>query len=211
MRLPELQLSRFQAVKSALLLAASSSSLVPLPASAIIGEVIGEGFYQADDKSWDLTLPSTKWKISTTVPRAEHPERIFHVSGARDGGAAFEVTVVPSGAKSEAELGKVDAVGAKLSKQFGELKSADVVAGAVKGSQYYVLRYQQSAGGTTTVKLDAKQGRTYMLAVSLPAPSSSEVQTEADALVESFKCFPINIICITQSNSGTTPVAGSCY
>ena len=61
------------------------------------------------------------------------------------------------------------------------------------------------------VKMDAKQGRTYKLAVALPAKASPELQAEARELISSFKCFPVNAICIGQSNSGATPVAGSCY
>ena len=38
------------------------------PAAAILGEVTGDGFTQADDKSWDFTLPSDAWKITDSPP-----------------------------------------------------------------------------------------------------------------------------------------------
>jgi hypothetical protein len=185
----------------------------PLPAVALLGEAIGDGFFQADDKSFDFTLPSPAWKIDATkAPRAEHPARLFHVTAERAGGATLDLTVVPSGKKAASELGKVDAVGAELASSFGgELVSAEVVPGSVKGSKYYTLVYRLPSGGTTTVKLDAKQGRTYTLAVSLPAKPADDLRSEADSLLKSFKCFPVNIICVTQSNSGATPVSGSCY
>ena len=78
-----------------LLVALPASQLVapPLAARALIGEVIGEGFTQADDKSWDFTLPSPAWKLDATPARAEHPARLFHVTGARAGGAKLDLTV----------------------------------------------------------------------------------------------------------------------
>ena len=60
-----------------LLAALPASTLVysPLPARALIGEVIGDGFTQADDKSWDLTLPSAQWRLAEQDFRAEFPSR----------------------------------------------------------------------------------------------------------------------------------------
>lgn len=197
-----------------LLIAVPASRLVapPLPAHALIGEVIGEGFVQGDDKSWDFTLPSKKWKIDETKsPRAEHPQRLFHVTGARDGGASLDLIVQPSGKRSASEIGKVDAVASQLAPSYGEVISSEVVPGVVRGSKYYVMKYARSDGGSTLLKLDAKQGRTYSLAVSLPKKPSADLQAEADELIASFKCFPVNAFCIAQSNGGSTPASGSCY
>ena len=197
-----------------LLLAVPASTLLPtLPAHALIGEVTGAGFYQADDKSWDITLPSPSWKVDETrSPRAEHPKRIFHVTGSGPSGATFDMSVDPTpGMRSASELGKVDAVGARLASVYGELLSADVVPGVVRGSKYYVMQFKSPAGGTATVKMDAKQGRTYTLSSSLPAKASAALQAESDALIDSFKCFPVNAFCIAQSNSGAVPASGSCY
>lgn len=198
---------------------ASLNTLGTLPAHALLGEVTGVGFTQADDKSWDFTLPSPAWKLSgLATPRAEHPARLFHVTGAYSGSggesASFELVVEPSGAKSNTELGQVRAVGEKLlasQAAQSELKSADIVPGSVKGSKYYSFVYATPTGSSTSVRLSAKQGRTYYLAVSLPAKPSAGLEAEAKLLLDSFKAFPVNIICITQSNSGTSPVPGSCY
>ena len=46
---------------------------------------------------------------------------------------------------------------------------------------------------------------------SLPPKASAELEAEGAALVESFKIFPTNIICQTQSNAGSVPASGSCY
>ena len=200
------------------LVALPASRLLPIaPAHALIGEVTGLGFYQADDKSWDMTLPSPAWSIDqSSPPRAEHPKRLFHVIATRAEGAVADVTVVPSGKKSRTELGKVEQVGAALAPQYGELVRTDAVVGKIngkeiKGSLYYIIEYKLANGGSTTLKLDAKQGRTYTLAVTLPAKPSAALKAEADALLESFKCFPVNAICISQSAGGKTPLAATCY
>ena len=197
-----------------LLIALPASQFVTVapPAHALIGEVTSAGFTQADDKSWDFTLPSPKWSVDgARAPRAEHPQRLFHVVGSGPGGASFDLTVVPGKARSASELGKVDAVGASLAATYGDLVSAEIVPGMVKGSKYYVMEFKSPSGGSTVVKMDAKQSRTYQLVVSLPKGPSAEVQAEAAALTSSFKCFPVNAFCIAQSNGGSSPASGSCY
>ena len=44
-----------------------------------------------------------------------------------------------------------------------------------------------------------------------PGSASADVKAEALSLVESFKSFPVNIMCVTQSNGGNIPASGSCY
>jgi len=193
--------------------AASVVNLPTAPAAALIGEVTGAGFTQMDDKSCDFTLPSDAWKLSSTPPRAEHPTKLFHVEGSRGGGASLDLSVVPSGAKNNADLGTPQQYGEKMLASLpasSSLESAAAVPGAIRGSQYYALTYK-TPGGTTSLKLTAKQGRTYTLGVTLPAQPSAEVKAEATALLDSFKAFPVNIFCVTQSNGGTPPVSGSCY
>ena len=182
------------------------------PASALVGEVIGEGFTQADDKSWDFTLPSTSWKLAGEAPwRAEHPKKLFHVTGTRSGGSAFfDLSVELSGAKTLSDLGKPSRYGEKVAPAGASLTSAQVITGFVKGSTLLDLRYESSKG-STAYRVVAKQGRTYTMAVSLPSQPDETAQAEARALLESFKAFPINIICTSQSNGGTSPVPGSCY
>ena len=217
--LVHMRLARADFSKLLLAIPATRFAVTPLPAQAVIGEVLKEGFFQSDDKSWDFTLPSAAWKVDQSVaPRAEHPKRLFHVFGGRTSGASFEVTVEPNdGRKSAAELGKIDKVAEKLAaKVGGSLEKSDIVEGLIngeriKGSKYYLLEYRLANGGTTLVKLDAKQSRTYTIAATLPSSASADVKAEALSLVESFKSFPVNIMCVTQSNGGNIPASGSCY
>ena len=200
-------------------LIAISPAWVPLDARAVIGEVTRPGFLQADDKSWDITLPGT-WMPSTNL-RAE-AEHVFHLRAARSsGGASLEVLVDKvKGKTTLKDLGSLEAVGQKYAvglqpgQPSAELVSSAVVPGAIRGSTYYEYTYAHPAGGgTTRLKLGVQQNRVYQLAIALPSsgPSSAEVEAEAAGILDSFKCFPINIICISQSNQGIAPVAGSCY
>ena len=189
---------------------------LPFPAAALLGEVTGDGFTQADDKSWDFRLPSNAWKITDPPPfRNEHPTKLFHATGGRSGGdAKFDLSVDPSGAKSLSDLGSPQAFGEKMSAAFApassSLESAKIVPGAIRGSQYFELVYRAPTV-TTTTRLTAKQGRTYSFTVSVPDKASKDTADEAAALLDSFKAFPVNIICISQSSGGTSPVPGSCY
>jgi hypothetical protein len=194
-------------------LIAISPAWVPLDARAVIGEVTGPGFLQADDKSWDITLPST-WMPSTNL-RAE-AEHVFHLRAARSsGGASLEVLVDKvKGKTTLKDLGSLEVVGQRYAvTPSAELVSSAVVPGPIRGSTYYEYTYAHPAGGgTTRLKLGVQQNRVYQLAIALPSsPSSAEVEAEAAGILDSFKCFPINIICISQSNKGIVPVAGSCY
>jgi len=190
------------------------------PSSALIGEVISDGFTQADDKSWDFTLPPS-WKLSDTNPRAEFPAHIFHAHAKRTaapGGGAPSMDIVVDRLKKKggslAEYGKLEAVAERLRMllpQPATLSNAAVVQGAVKGSSYYRFDYRLDGGGGVLLKLSVQQGRSYLLTVNLPSSSTQDVQAEAEAILQSFKAFPVNIICSSQSNSGTEPVPGSCY
>ena len=201
----------------ATVLAVAVPTLPTLPSSALIGEVITAGFTQGDDKSWDLTLPSS-WKLSDVPARQEYPKHLFHVRATRTGvpGASLEVVVdrLKENGATLTAYGKLDAVAEKLralQPQPATTISAALVKGAIKGSNYYQFAYGVAGGATTRAKLSVQQSRSYMLTVTLPDQATSEVQVEADAIIQSFKAFPINIICLSQSNSGTEPVAGSCY
>jgi hypothetical protein len=111
------------------------------------------------------------------------------------------------GKKGLSELGKVDDVGTKL---YGSVERAEIVAGTVRGSRYYEYTLKTPSGRRQT-RLGVYQGRLYSLAVDLPSSASAALQDEANALISSFKAFPVNIICLSQSNGGSTPVSGSCY
>jgi hypothetical protein len=207
-----MKLSRGALLQRLLVTLPSASVVLPAPCAALIGEVTGEGFTQADDKSWDFTLPSKKWQLATTPPpRAEHPDKVFHVLGQRSGAESasleLEVTFLTGGKKGLSELGKVDDVGTKL---YGSVERAEIVAGTVRGSRYYEYTLKTPSGRRQT-RLGVYQGRLYSLAVDLPSSASAALQDEANALISSFKAFPVNIICLSQSNGGSTPVSGSCY
>lgn len=191
----------------------------PRPARALIGEPTADDFLQSDDKSWDITLPR-RWRVSEAAPRAEHPAHLFRVEAARDGapdGPRLEVLVdkLKKGGTSLADLGKLPAVAERyLAKQPqpAELVDAALVPGAIRGSSYYQMSYRVAGGkSTSTVKLGLQQGRLYALEVVMPDAAAADVRSEADAIVSSFKVFPVNMICIGQSNKGTVPVPGSCY
>jgi hypothetical protein len=210
--LPGRRLSR-----SALLRSLAVPALAPQAARAVIGEVTGPGFFQADDKSWDVTLPPS-WAPGSDT-RAE-PEHVFHLRAMRSsGGASLDVFVdkVKKGAKQLNELGKLEAVGQRYAAslqpnlQPASLQSAAEVSGIIRGSRYYQYAFATAGGGTARLKLGVQQNRVYALYVFLPAKSSAEVEAEAAGIVDSFKCFPVNIFCLGQSNSGTAPASGSCY
>ena len=185
------------------------------PASALIGEVVGEGFLQSDDKSWDITLPSA-WEPSSANLRSE-PGSLFSLhADRRDKGGSLDVRVTQSkGKMGLSDLGKLDVVAQQykaLQPQPAELVSQAIVPGAVKGSSYYSFTYALGdGGGTSRVKLAVSQNRIYALTVRTKAGASDEVEAEAAAIVSSFKAFPVNIICLSQSNAGSVPAPGSCY
>ena len=208
-----MRVSRADLLQRLLITLPAASVVVPAPCSALIGEVTGEGFTQADDKSWDFTLPSREWELAASPPpRSEHPAKLFHVLGKRIGAepANLELEVTTEGMggkKSLSELGTVDAVGARL---YGSVERAEVVPGTVRGSRYYEYTLKTPNGQRQT-RLGVYQGRLYSLAVDLPSSPSAALQEEANRLIASFKAFPVNIICLSQSNGGSTPVSGSCY
>lgn len=153
--------------------------------------------------------------MPSTNLRAE-AEHVFHLRAARSsGGASLEVLVDKvKGKTTLKDLGSLEVVGQRYAvTPSAELVSSAVVPGPIRGSTYYEYTYAHPAGGgTTRLKLGVQQNRVYQLAIALPSsPSSAEVEAEAAGILDSFKCFPINIICISQSNKGIVPVAGSCY
>jgi hypothetical protein len=212
-RAKQLGLLTMLITRSALLRVAAllPAALPSRPAAAYFGEVTGDGFYQADDKSWDVTLPSS-WQIDSTSPRAAFPEHVFSVRAQRkDGSARLTVLVDKINAKSLAALGDVSRVGTEFAARLpkSELVAATKVAGVIKGSYYYDFAFR-TAEGRTRQKLGLQQERLYQLTVDITR-STPALEAEVDAVLESFKCFPVNIICTSQSNSGKVPVAGSCY
>lgn len=202
---------RGEVAKLLLALPLSLSPLLPRTASAA-GEVVAPAFskYQSDDKSWDLSLPAG-WRLDEKMAvRGEFPEHIYHVRAARsDGSAALDVLVD----KTKAPLKELGADAETVGRAFGagaQLASASLEPGAVKGSSYYEFSYTNGAG-RRRLKLGLQQNRLYSLSVSTQGSATADVRSEVEQIVASFKAFPVNIICIGQSNGGTIPAPGSCY
>lgn len=208
---PPASLSRAAALKFASIPLAALLASPAAPARAVIGESILPGYLQADDKSWDVTLPAA-WKASAADMRAE-PEHRFHLRAERSSGAAASLDVFVDVAKGKqflSDLGKVDEVGRRYAERFGTVQRAAAVPGPVRGSTYYEYEF---AGSTTTTraKLTVYQSRLYMLLLTLPSSAPAEVLAEADAISSSFKAFPVNMFCLAASNGGTAPTPGTCY
>ena len=198
--------------------------LVALPAAPPPAFASG-GFYQSDDKSWDVTLPST-WRLeTTTAPRAE-AAHIFHVAARReDGTASLDVTVdfAESGVKKLADLGTVDVVSRRLLSSEAQpvnLVSAAKLPGAgfMAGSTYDIT--YESASEQRAVKIGLQQGRQVQLIIRSPRTATEEVRAEVSSILGSFKSFPLNAGCLGQSNgiaksgrgaSGERPSPGVCY
>ena len=59
-------------------------------------------------------------------------------------------------------------------------------------------------------KQSVQQGRRYQLTLRTD-PANGAAQQEVDGIVASFSSFPVNFICLGQSNKGNAPADGSCY
>ncbi len=179
--------------------------LVPLPTPA----------FQSDDKSFDFALPPS-WKLDAAPPRGD-PSHLFCVRAARsDGVAQLEMTVdADSGPKGGiSALGSVDTLGLSLlssQPQPAKLVSASKVPGSAPfAAGTYELRYAIGASQQRVVKLARAQQRLFKLAVALPAEPSDEVRAEVESILQSWKAFPVNAGCLSQSNRGAV-LPGVCY
>ena len=124
-----------------------------------------------------------------------------------------------------ADLGPLDAIANQLVSD--ELlndeaaKAASVVSAektASKGSSYYLVRYQ--VGGKPAIaKLAIIQQRLYCLKVKATAPAprplaffdeASALQSEMEAIADSYNAAAVNYPCLEQSNKGSVPAAGVC-
>ena len=169
--------------------------------------------WQSDDKSFDFSVPAG-WTVKEE-PRGS-AGHLISASASRDAGGAELEAVCDLGkfGKSLGEYGTVEKAAERLlAEQPGggktELLSATKVPGAIKGSFYYLYTY--TAGGKACVtKQSVQQGRRYQLTLRND-PAKGAAQQEVDAIVASFNAFPVNFICLGQSNKGDAPVDGSCY
>jgi hypothetical protein len=199
-------LSRADVLKG-VLLALPASRLAPLPASASV--------LQADDKSFDLTLPAT-WAVQGTPPRAEFPRHLFAVRAARyDGAATLTLTVDQVDAKSLSEFGSVDAVGRRLLAARGPsarlVRAEKVAAPGPFASATYAFAFEVGADAPLElVRLGLKQRRLYTLELALRS-GEALLREEAEAIAGSYRVFPLNLGCLAQSNRGQPPLPAICY
>jgi hypothetical protein len=195
----------FGAAHAAAHAAATSKFINPLTGDS-------KASWQSDDKSFDFSVPSG-WTVREE-PRG-NAGHLISASATRDaGGAELEVVCdIGKFGSNLAEYGKVEKAAERLlAEQPGgptELRSATKIAGAVKGSFYYLYHY--TAGGKACVtKQSVQQGRRYQLTLRSD-PTNGAAQQEVDAIVASFNSFPVNFICLGQSNKGNAPADGSCH
>jgi hypothetical protein len=179
-------------------------------------------FLQADDKSFDITLPEALWTKSP--PLRGTPPNLFSLVSKRDG-SSTSVTVTVELAKADqwglkfppktlADLGNVESVGERLrleQPQPAVLTRAAKVAGAgLFATSTYDFRFEH-AGGQSLIRLALKQGRVYRLALALPAQPDETLLTEAEGIVSSFRAYPLNAGCLASSNNGRKALPGVCY
>lgn len=209
MRLPT-SFSRTDVLKAALL--ASSLQAAPMQAAT---------FLQADDKSFDLTLPDA-WR-ATPLQRGTPPQ-IFSLSANRLD-ASIDLTVGIAQAadfskrfdpKKLSDLGSIEDVGAQLllqQPQPAKLLRADKVKAGANGLfalAMYVFRFEH-AEGQSIVSLALTQGRVYRLTQRLPSAPDTALQAEAESILASFRAFPLNAGCLATSNKGMKALPGVCY
>ena len=212
----DMRLTRVDVVKALLV----SPLLVPLstPADDNI-------FFQSDDKSFDISLPPTWTLQAEPAPRA-NPQHLFYVRASRnDGAAKLEMTCdFMEGAKNLDTLGTVTKVAQKYlsaQPQPATLVSANKVPGnGMFALGTYDFRYLVGAAGgdgtgssgysSKVIKLALRQERLYQLSVTLPAEPTEPLRSEVDAIVDSWKAFPLNAGCLRASNKGSI-FPGVCY
>ena len=206
-------ITRAEALK-ALLVTSSSLPLwtVSRPANAA-------SFLQADDKSWDFSLPES-WKLNGAPlrrPTTELP-RLFQVR-AEDASSQCQldmtVEFAAANQKSLKDLGTMDIIAARYLERQPQpatlLEATKLPRPDMFSTSLYQFRYRVGDGGESVVKLALQQGRLYQLSVSIPAGATEPSRQEADDIVQSFKTYPLNIGCLSASNRGGSFLPGVCY
>ena len=205
-------ITRANALKAALLVSFHSAPLVPSIATAV--------YIQADDKSFDMTLPDT-WQ-GQPLTRGTPPQLFSLSSMRRD--ASLDLTVDIADASdwgkkfAPKRLTEIDIkeVGDRLCSQQPQpamLLQADKVAAGANGLfslAMYVLRYKHIEG-QTIVALALAQGRAFRLTLQLPAEPDAALLAEAESILKSYRAFPLNAGCLAASNKGQKALPGVCY
>jgi hypothetical protein len=216
---------RLSASRADLLKAALVAALQPAALFAASHAASASTFVQADDKSFDITLPDS-WLIRAADPLRGNPPRIFSLeSSRREASAKLEVNVDIAQAgdfgkkfapKKLADLGSIEEVGDRLAQsqpQPAKLTRADKVGAGASGLfalATYVFRYEH-AEGQSIVALALSQGRVYKLTQRLPAKPDAQLQAEAESILASFRAFPLNAGCLAASSKGQRALPGVCY
>lgn len=204
-------------------------ALVALPAATppqqaradMSSKFIQPGDVQAEDKSWGFALPAG-WEIDPKSKWRSEPEHLFHVRAAKPGSSArLEVLVDlteangPKKMKNMKDLGSLETVAEKwlaFQPQPATLAKATKVPPPAFAASPYELRYSVGEKSQSRiVKLVLQQGRLTQLIVVLDADASAAQVQEVNAIVDSFKAFPLNIGCLSQSNRGGDIMPGVCY
>ena len=199
--------TRSELIRTSALFAALPS-MRPRPAVAV--------FYQAEDKSWDVTFPDT-WTVEGVQPRND-PMHFMHVAATRPDFSAAKVDIFVDKVKFKSlkDLGQLNTVANQFQlKQPQPATLVDAVNVPRPGpfsTSSYKFRYTTNNGATlTAVKVAVKQERLYQLVASLPAQAPTSLQEEVQSIVDSFKAFPLNAGCLAQSNRGGVILPGVCY
>ena len=181
--------------------------------SAFINPLTGDSkaSWQSDDKSFDFSVPKG-WTV-TENPRGADGHLISAVARRDDGKASLEaVCDVGKFGNSLSEYGSLKAAGSRL---LADLPGAELVSAEFFSNRnscsYNLFKY--TAGGQVYVTKQAvAQKRRYQLTVrSTAGRTDATLQEELEAIVALFQVFPINFICLGQSNGGSRPADGSCY
>eukprot|EP00316_Scyphosphaera_apsteinii_P016569 CAMPEP_0119342298 /NCGR_PEP_ID=MMETSP1333-20130426/104422_1 /TAXON_ID=418940 /ORGANISM="Scyphosphaera apsteinii, Strain RCC1455" /LENGTH=203 /DNA_ID=CAMNT_0007354485 /DNA_START=93 /DNA_END=704 /DNA_ORIENTATION=- len=184
----------------------------PLVSPAVAGEPARpvkpeDTFYQSEDKSFDFIVPKG-WSITEAgfMRQGEDPRRFFPVHlfkvTASDSSSHVEVTVDLGYGTSLRDLGTPEVAVQRLLPFLpgppAQVKSVERVQGAVKGSSFLLVRTEDGRA----LKVAVIQKRLFAMSSSGPS---------AEAVLETFQAWPINIFCQSQSNSGGRITPGTCY
>lgn len=118
--------------------------------------------------------------------------------------------------KKLADLGAVEDVGDRLRAQLPQparLIRVDKMGAGSSGLfalASYVFRYAL-ADGQAIVALSLTQGRVYKLTLNLPTEPDAALQAEAEAVLASFRAYPLNAGCLAASSNGQKAIPGVCY
>ena len=160
--------------------------------------------FQSDDKSWDVTLPPS-WTLEGSSVRTPVPRLFTFHAGRGKADVSVTVDLGKFGTSLREAYGTPEQAAAALTADRGSVLSAEAVPGRVKGSTYYLVRWERAGGSRCVTKLGVQQNRRYELTASAAGEPGAEAEMEA--IVASFNVFPVNAICISQSNKGNVPVS----